>query len=196
MIPPYICVIWGRDRPPTFRTAFQGFRPCSRFLTAKTGSVKFPALCNLKVQNSLSLLSPSTFLAAIALLTVREFSQEQQWLTFEGGGVRAVWWCRMMSFPSWGSHPVVRVVESERASFCAEVTSLARCSFIWDVIVCTLTVSPTRPSVSVRHLSVALCSRDRKLIKGDKLWLEIIHTQRQPSLWHWCLSHGIRSLKS
>ncbi len=55
-----MCVIWGRDRPPTFRTTFQGFRCCSRFLTAKTGSVKFLALCNLKVQNSFSLLSPST----------------------------------------------------------------------------------------------------------------------------------------
>ncbi len=66
-------------------------------------------------------------------------------------------WCH---FPSRSSHPVVRMVESERASFCAEVTSLAHCSFIWDVFVCTLTVSPTRPSVSPSAICLSHCARE------------------------------------
>ncbi len=122
----------------------------------------------------------------------------QQWLILREGACELSGDAGGCHFPSRSSHPVVRVVESERASFCAEVTSLAHCSFIWDVFVCTLTVSPTRPiSLSVRHLSVPLRSRDRKLIKGGQT-VTRNYTQRRGS-HHFgtdALSHGIHSLKS
>lgn len=170
MIPPHMWHLRVRSAP-YFQNCISGFQALFSCSDSQNRFCKIPCTLQYGGANLPFSPLPSTFLAAIALLTVREFSQEQQWLTFKGGACEL---CLVTQDDV--SRCVCLRASASVSSFCAEVTSLARCSFICDVIVCTLTASPTRLLVSLSaiclsHCSTALDSETGIVIKGDKLWL-------------------------
>lgn len=170
MIPPHMWHLRVRSAP-YFQNCISGFQALFSCSDSQNRFCKIPCTLQYGGANLPFSPLPSTFLAAIALLTVREFSQEQQWLTFKGGACELC----LVTQDDVISSLEVRVFESKRVCVIILCWGYISCSLqfhLWCDCLYVDSVSHSPVSLSVRHLSVTLqhCAwlRDRNCDQGGQ----------------------------